>query len=237
MVKLSAELQRYFLDAPTATDNSPLEVQVSKNVTLKELLTLGGEHSFGFLFVLLSLPSALPLPAPVISTPLGIVIIVLAFQLIRGKRKPSLPEKWLERGFERGKVRNFIKIGLPWLRRIEAISKPRLSIVCKSTLGRFLLGVIVALLAACMMIPFPGTNTIPAICIFIIGFGLLNDDGLIGLIGLTACALGASLVTKALILGCQEVAYCRNIFFDGDAERVTSALGIHTPLHLSRGDL
>lgn len=213
MAKLSAELQRYFLDTPVTTAEGNLEAQLPQNVTLRELLTLGGEHSFGFLFVLLSLPSALPLPAPIISTPLGIVIIVLASQLIRGKQKPSLPEKWQERGFEREKVRNFIKIGLPWLRRIEAISKPRLSVVCTSVLGRCLLGVIIALLAACMMIPFPGTNTIPAICIFIIGFGILNDDGFIGLIGLTACILGTGLVAKALFVGCREVAYCSNIFF------------------------
>ena len=69
MTKLSAELQRYFLDAPslTPTAHEADAARVATNggdVTLNELLTLGGERTFGFLFVLLSLPSALPVPAP-----------------------------------------------------------------------------------------------------------------------------------------------------------------------------
>lgn len=210
MAKLSAELQRYFLNAPasaaTAHEAAAAKVAVSGgDVTLNELLALGGERTFGFLFVLLSLPSALPVPAPGYSIPFGIVMLFLALQLIAGRDQPWLPESWRDRGFERSKVAGFITKGLPWLRKIEAVSRPRLSIICTSPVGRLVLGVAISLMALCMMIPIPGTNTLPAIGIFVIGFGLLDDDGAISLAGLTICTLALGLVASIFILGAEAV--------------------------------
>ena len=210
MAKLSAELQRYFLDAPSLTptphETAAAEVATLGNeVTLNELLTLGGERTFGFLFVLLSLPSALPVPAPGYSIPFGIVMLLLAIQLIIGRAKPWMPEGWMAKGFERSKVAGFITKGLPWLQKIEAISRPRLSVICTSPVGRFVLGIAIALMSICMMIPIPGTNTLPAIGIFVIGFGLLDDDGAISLAGLTICTLAIGLVGTILFLGVEAV--------------------------------
>ena len=210
MAKLSAELQRYFLNAPslepTTHELSAAEVATpGDDVTLNELLALGGERTFGFLFVLLSLPSALPVPAPGYSIPFGIVMLFLAVQLIVGRAQPWLPNSWQTKGFERTKVAGFITKGLPWLQKIEAVSRPRLSIICTSPVGRLVLGVAIALMAMCMMIPIPGTNTLPAIGIFVIGFGLLDDDGAISLAGLTICTLAIGLVASVFILGAEVV--------------------------------
>ena len=210
MAKLSAELQRYFLDAPSLTP-TPHEIAaaeaatLTKDVTLNELLALGGERTFGFLFVLLSLPSALPVPAPGYSIPFGIVMLVLAVQLILGREQPWLPEGWRSKGFERTKVTGFITKGLPWLQKIEAVSQPRLSIICTSPVGRLVLGLAISLMSMCMMIPIPGTNTMPAIGIFVIGFGLLDDDGAISLAGLTICTLAVGLVGTILFVGAEVV--------------------------------
>lgn len=215
MAKLSAELQRYFLEAPALTptphETAAAEVATpSDDVTLNELLTLSGERTFGFLFVVLSLPSALPIPAPGYSIPFGIVMLLLAVQLIIGRKKPWLPQGWMAKGFERTKVAGFITKGLPWLQKIEAVSQPRLSIVCTSPVGRLLLGVAIALMSMCMMIPIPGTNTLPAIGIFVIGFGLLDDDGAISLAGLTLCTLAVGLVGSIVFFGAEAVDGIKN---------------------------
>ena len=68
MAKLSVELNRYFLE----------EVRNEK-VTLSDILTLAGESTFGFLFVVLALPSALPIPAPGYSVPFGIESAIIFF--------------------------------------------------------------------------------------------------------------------------------------------------------------
>jgi hypothetical protein len=96
------------------------------------------------------------------------------------------------------KVQSIVKAGLPWLRRIEQLSKPRLTYVCTSRTGRAVLGSAIALMAISMMIPIPGTNTLPAMGIFVVGFGLLDDDGAISLAGLVMCLLGATLSLSIL---------------------------------------
>lgn len=194
MARLSTELNRYFFE----------EVSTSK-VSLKEVLDLAGERTFGFLFVLLALPSALPIPAPGYSVPFGIVIFLLAVQLIAGRTRPWVPEGWKTRQFDLATVQKIIGAGIPWLRRLEAIARPRMTPVCTSLPGRTVIGIAIALMAVSMMMPIPLTNTLPAIGIFVTGFGLLDDDGVISLGGLVLCAMGGILTTLILLFGYEAV--------------------------------
>ena len=188
MAKLSVELNRYFF-----------EEERNPKVTLAEILSLAGERIFGFLFVILSLPSALPVPAPGYSVPFGIVMFLLALQLIFGRQRPWLPAKMMNGSMSLEKVQGVLKIGLPWLQKIEALTKPRLASICTSLPGRVIIGIAIALMSISMMIPIPGTNTLPAIGIFVTGFGLVEDDGVISLAGLVLCLLGATLSISILI--------------------------------------
>jgi hypothetical protein len=187
VARLSAELKRYFF----AEDRSP-------QVTFADILQLAGERTFGFLFVLLSLPSALPIPAPGYSIPFGIVMFLLAGQLIIGSQKPWLPDKMMYRPLDLKKVQGFLKAGMPWLQRIEVICRPRLTFICTGLTGRVIIGVAIALMSISMMIPIPGTNTLPAMGIFLTGFGLLDDDGAITLAGLVVCLMGLTVSASIL---------------------------------------
>lgn len=188
MARLSVELNRYFFQE----DRPP-------QVKLADIWDLAGERIFGFLFVLLALPSALPVPAPGYSIPFGVVMLFLAVQLIRGAERPWLPQKWMARSIQLEKLQGFLKAGLPWLEKIEVISRPRFTYICTSAVGRIVIGVAIALMSISMMIPIPGTNTIPAIGIFVVGFGLLDDDGAISLGGLTICLIGLVLSISILV--------------------------------------
>lgn len=188
MARLSVELHRYFFD-----EERPPQVNLS------QVLALAGERVFGFLFVVLSLPSALPLPAPGYSVPFGILLLLLAIQLIVGAKSPWLPPRLANHPIALKQIQGVLKAGIPWLKRIEAIARPRLSYVCTSISGRVVVGCAIALMAISMMIPIPGTNTLPAMGIFVTGFGLLEDDGAISLVGLVLCVLGAIFSTSILI--------------------------------------
>ncbi|MEA5539025.1 MAG: exopolysaccharide biosynthesis protein [Limnoraphis robusta] len=194
MSKLSVELQRHFFAE-----------ELAPQVTLANILDLAGERVFGFLFVLLALPSALPVPAPGYSVPFGILLFILAVQLIFGAKRPWFPQKWLNRPIELKTVQGFLKGGIPWLQKIELVSRPRLSYVCTSFPGRIIIGSAIALMAISMMIPIPGTNTLPAMGIFVTGFGLLDDDGAISLGGLVLCVMGATLTSLILTFGYEAV--------------------------------
>ena len=188
MAKLSVELQRFFFEEKRAPQ-----------VTLAEIMELAGERVFGFLFVIIALPSALPIPAPGYSIPFGILLFSLAVQLIAGASIPWLPQKWLNRPISVETVQGFVKAGTPWLQKIELISRPRLTSICTSFAGRVVIGCAIALMATSMMIPIPGTNTLPAIGIFVTGFGLIDDDGAISLAGLVLCLIGGALSISIIL--------------------------------------
>ncbi|GAB4347519.1 MAG: exopolysaccharide biosynthesis protein [Leptolyngbyaceae cyanobacterium] len=187
MAQLSKDLHRFFIEEPPADQ-----------VTLADVLELAGERTFGFLLVLLALPSALPVPAAGYSVPFGIVMFLLAVQLIAGAKTPWLPSRIVNHSIPLSRVQGFVKSGIPWMQRIEQFSKPRLTTVCTSRLGRAVIGIAIALMAISMMIPIPGTNTLPAMGIFVTGFGLLDDDGAISLSGLVLCLMGATLTLSIL---------------------------------------
>ncbi len=188
MAKLSSELQRFFF-----------EIEQPAQVKLTDILLLVKERIFGFLLVILSLPSALPIPAPGYSVPFGILIFVLAIQLIAGSKTPWLPQRMVNHPIKLETVQGILNKGIPWLQRIEAIARPRLVYICTTLPGRVIIGSAIALMAISMMIPIPGTNTLPAIGIFVTSFGLLEDDGAISLGGLVLCLMGAILTTSILI--------------------------------------
>ncbi|NEQ67668.1 MAG: exopolysaccharide biosynthesis protein [Symploca sp. SIO2D2] len=194
MARLSTELQRYFFEE----DRQP-------QVKLIDILSLAGERIFGFLFVIIALPSALPVPAPGYSVPFGFVLLLLAIQLITGARRPWLPQRMMNHAIKLETVQGFVKAGIPWLKRLEAIARPRFTYICTSLPGRVVIGVAIALMSISMMIFLPLTNTLPAIGIFITSFGLIEDDGAISLAGLVVCLMGALLTTSILIFGVTAV--------------------------------
>lgn len=199
MAKLSQELSRYFCE-----EERPDQVQLS------DFLEIAKERIFGFLFVILALPSALPIPAPGYSIPFGVVMFLLASQMVIGAKKLWLPQRVRTYQLDLKTVQGFVEKGVPWLQRLETLSRPRLSYVCTSALGRIILGSAIALMSISMMIPIPGTNTLPAIGIFIIGFGLQEDDGLISLGGLTVCVLALVVVLGIIIGGVSVLDYLKD---------------------------
>lgn len=178
-----------------------LDASSQERVTLSNVLELAGERTFGFLLVLLALPSALPIPAPGYSAPFGVLIILVSAQMMVGLHRPWFPDKIRASSLSRKQAQGLIKAGLPWLKRLESFSKPRLSFISNTQLGRIVIGLIIILMGIFMMIPIPGTNTIPAMIVFILGFSLIEEDGFISLMGLAAGFAGGSVVALTLAKG------------------------------------
>ena len=188
MSRLSEELEQYLL--------KDCEYQ---EITLNDLSDLIDQKMFGVLFILLALPSALPIPAPGYATPFGLVIFLLAAQYLIGFEHPKLPRKVSTYPLKIDKAQSFFKAGRPWLKRIEAFTHPRLSFICRGLIGRIFIGLTIMLLACCMMMFIPGTNTIPAIGVFLIGFGLFEEDGLITLAGLFIGTIGLAITVSIIV--------------------------------------
>ena len=164
-------------------------------ISVDELtLRFGGRALGGLLFVF-SLICLLPLP-PGATTILGLPLVLLAPQLLFGTGAPWLPRAVRERMIATADLRNGLPRVLPWLRRIEAISKPRLTGLF-GPVGRRVIGVVCSALALVLILPIPLGNMLPALAVSTLSFSLIQRDGLIALIGLAIAAASAGVLALA----------------------------------------
>jgi hypothetical protein len=177
--KLSREIEVLF-------EQFPLNEEVGERVIkIGQFINIVSHRGFGVLFLLLSLPIALPFTPPGLSTPFGLLNILFGSQLLIGRKFPWLPHRISQKRLSL-RVISFLKEkGLPFLRKMEKWSVRRLEFATQKGF-RGVTGLIVLSLGAIMTIPIPSSNTLPAIVISIIGFGLANDDGLFILVGLVS---------------------------------------------------
>jgi hypothetical protein len=141
-----------------------------------------------FLFiVLLCLPFLVPVSLPGLSTPLGIVIVILAMRLGFGLA-PRLPawvgEKPLPPRFNRvlnGSIRvlQFIE---HWLVR------PRRTRWLNWRAAQFVNGLVLAAMGFYLALPLaiPFTNTVPAYAILFLALAMMEEDGLLIWLGYAA---------------------------------------------------
>lgn len=167
------------------------------SLSVGELIDRVGDRGFGLLLLVLSLPSALPIPAAGYSVPFGLLLLVLALQMLAGKLHPVFPARLRKTRMSRALTRKLVG-GAAWIfRRLEWLIRPRMTWVGRRA-GRVLMGGLVMIMAILMLIPIPMTNTAPAFVIFLIGIGLTEEDGLFAigacLVGILAVLLYASLI-------------------------------------------
>lgn len=202
MARLSQELAQFshlYDSLEQAAPPSQAMGSLAEGIRVEQILKLAGERSFGLFLVVLSLPSALPIPAPGYSTPFGLLIVLLAAQLAAGQTTPWLPERVLQKSIQLKTFQKIVQAGIPWLQRVEKIARPRWTSLCTTRLGQGVLGTLISLMGISMIIPIPGTNTLPAIGVFVTAFGLMEEDGILCSLGSLICVAGGLLTTSILV--------------------------------------
>lgn len=163
-------------------------------LTLGNIVDTLGNKGFGILLIFLALPSAIPVPAAGYSIPFGLVLIALALQMLMGRATPAIPVKAKSLQFNKKLIDKMIQAINFFFKYTEHLIRPRLKWL-NSRPGRSVMSIIVFIMGVLMCIPMPGTNTFPAMVIFLIGVGVSEDDGIfcIGavVIGLFAVAIYA----------------------------------------------
>lgn len=168
------------------------------NISVGQILEENGKCTFGILLLILALPSALPVPAPGYSVPFGIVLTVLGLQMVLGKRMPWVPQKIKEKRLSLGGKDGIKKKIESFTTFFEKIIHHRLEFIFAGPFYRAH-GLLVTLCGLSMMIPLPLTNTVPALGIFLLGIGMTEKDGLLGILGGLVCIAGVCLTTAILI--------------------------------------
>jgi hypothetical protein len=194
--KVSDELERWL------GDDSPK--------TLGGLIEVFGDRSFAIVFVLLMAVPALPLPTGGVTHVFEIVTMLLALELVVGRRQVWLPQRF--RGLELGGENRvkFINTLLRRIRGLERISRPRGRWLFGHRLTGSLFGLVVLglTLAAFLAPPFSGLDTLPSIGVVVVALGYLLTDVVLTAAGAVIGALG---VFSVIFLGSIAVKFFKGL--------------------------
>src|SRR5689334_7881336 len=138
--------------------------------TIGSLIDVFEEKSFAVLFVLLLAVPALPLPTGGVTHVFEVIAMLLCLELIVGRRKVWLPERWRAREIGPETRERFAKSLLPRIRWIERHSHARLGFLLDHRLAGFVYGAVtlVLVLTAFLAPPFTGLDTIPSVGVVLI---------------------------------------------------------------------
>jgi hypothetical protein len=179
--------------------------------TLGSLIDVFGERSFAIVFALLMALPALPLPTGGATHVLEVITMLLALQLIAGRREIWLPKRWERLDLGTPARRKIITALLRRIRQLERFSHPR---------GRWLFGhrisgvafglvVLVLTLTAFLAPPFSGLDTLPSLGVVLLAAGVLLTDYVVAAGGILVGALG---MVAAIGFGSLVVNGIRSLF-------------------------
>ena len=179
--------------------------------TIGSLIDLFEEKSFAVLFVLLLAVPALPLPTGGVTHVFEVIAMLLALELIIGRRKVWLPERWRSREISPGMRKRFSDGLLPRIRWIERHSHAHLGFLLSHRLSGVVFGAVTLglIVTAFVAPPFTGLDTLPALGVVLISLGVLLEDPLLGIAGLLIGAAGVFLV---VFLGKAAIDAIRGLF-------------------------
>jgi hypothetical protein len=179
--------------------------------TLGGLIDVFGEGSFAITFVLLMALPALPLPTGGATHVLEVITMLLALELIAGRREVWLPERWKRIELAGARREKFIAMLLRRIRGLERFSRPRAKWLFNHRLSRAVFGLAVLGLAltAFLAPPFSGLDTLPSIGVVVLSLGVLLTDIVLAAVGLVIGGLG---VVTVIALGSLAVKGVKQIF-------------------------
>jgi hypothetical protein len=164
--------------------------------TVGSLVEVFREKSFAVLFVLLLAVPALPLPTGGVTHVFEVIAMLLALELIAGRRRVWLPDRWCRREIGPEMRRRFSEVLLPRIRWLERHSHARLGFLLSHRLSGVIYGAVTLVLVVTAFIapPFTGLDTLPALGVVLISLGVLLEDPLLGFAGLLVGVAGVLLV-------------------------------------------
>lgn len=149
---------------------------------LGELVDAFGERGFGALMLFFGLLNIAIGIIPGTTTILGAPLLLMGLQLAMRTDQLWLPRWAMKRWIERKAYRDGVAKVLPRVRMVERLSRPRLHVMT-SELSEVLIGVATVAMACILVLPIWGGNLVPALIISTFGFGLMQRDGLVVLVG------------------------------------------------------
>ncbi len=144
--------------------------------SLREIFDRLDESAFGAGLFLLALPCCIPFLYGVPQV-VALPMLALAFQMVIGREEPWLPATLGKRKIDRKGLTQMATGGRKWFGWIEAIIRPRFSVITGRRSER-VIGLFLFFFSASILTPLPMTNTVPGMAVAVTAFGLMQKDGL-----------------------------------------------------------
>lgn len=164
--------------------------------TIYGLGAVFAERSFATLFILLMIAPALPLPTGGVTHVFEIIVIILAFELIAGRKSVWVPKRWRHVNIGKPLEKKVLPVLIKIIRWFERFSRPRFSTLVTSRAGHTIIGlaVIIFTVAAFIAPPFSALDTLPAAGVVVLSLGILLGDIVIVGAGLLLGSFGVALM-------------------------------------------
>jgi len=159
------------------------------------------KRGFGPMLAFPSFLACTPIGAvPGVPSLAGATILLIALQILLGRRHPWLPQKIMSIECEADQLRSVVEKAKPYATRIDRFLVPRCFFM-RHTLFRSLIALCCIgcglIMVPLELIPFMGF--IPALAVFIMAIGMAADDGAVALIGVSISAFGFTLGIRQLL--------------------------------------
>ena len=171
-------------------------LQEKEDISVKDFVSEIGVKGYGLLFLILSIPAAMPFPFPGFSSFFSIIMLTLGFGMLFDK-EPYVPKRLEKKRIKKETLSKISDYSDLYLKHLEKITRPRLNFLIK----RRFIAALIMVMASFMIVPYPLTNSGPSLSIFLLSFSLLNRDGLITILGILAGIAGAIIAVLSLTLG------------------------------------
>jgi hypothetical protein len=171
-------------------------------ITLRALLVMLGEQGLLVFCGVLAAPFLLPLTVPGMSTVLGLPMLLIGFAVMVS-RVPWLPERLLNRSLPSPTVRSVLGRVRGWAERFEHLVRPRLLGLTGGRAVNFVNGALVIAAVLLLMAPIPlvpFVNSLPALAIILLCFGMAERDGVVILLGYLMTVVSAAYVGGLVLL-------------------------------------
>jgi hypothetical protein len=169
-------------------------------LTLDEFLSALQGRSYAFAILALDVINVIPTGIPWLSTITGVPMLFLLTQFFAGRPVPSLPRAIGRRGLARGRLQDFLGRARRYIRWLEDTVHARYEWWVTGTPRRLLL-VAWSLDILILAMPIPFDNLFPAIAILFFCLALIEDDGIMAMLGWVLTAVTAVWTIFLLMIG------------------------------------
>lgn len=177
-----------------------LEAAVDGPMTLGELVRRMHQTGFGLIVIFICLPFLQPLPLGGLSTVLGPFVALLGVQLARGRKELVLPAWIAERRLDLKVIHLLLGAARQFFALADKLARPRWKALARNERAA---GAGIALSGALLSLPFPIplSNMICAGPAALLALGVLEEDGLLALLGWLGLALSIAFHLGLVLLG------------------------------------